>query len=302
MTRPVLFVTDPIDRSAALRRDAAWLAARLAPGSGSRYVPIWRGRALVSETASGLAAVMPDRLALPAEPIALLGLIDGVAYFAVELSGEQPLGALDLGPEPRAQFIELRAAASRLDAREAALLAHAKGLLHWHSRHLFCGICGSPTRSEDAGHVRRCANPACATAHFPRTDPAVIMLVAHGDEILLGRQKIWPPGMYSVLAGFVEPGETLEQAVAREVFEEAGIEIEDVRYRGSQPWPFPASIMLGFCARAKTYRIRVDAAELEDARWVSRRHLIDHPDDPALRVPPSGSIARRLVDDWLDEG
>jgi NAD+ diphosphatase len=153
--------------------------------------------------------------------------------------------------------------------------------------------------TEEAGHMRRCTDPACQTMHFPRTDPAVIMLVADGDRALLGRQKTFPPGMYSTLAGFVEPGESLEGAVAREVREETDIEVGAVVYHSSQPWPFPANIMLGFHAAAVSTEITVDTGELEDARWFERSWLLAHVDDDSFRLPRRDSIARRLVGDWL---
>jgi len=303
MTTPILFAHPTHDRACDRRTDEAWLAERLERHPATRFVALWRNRSLISESGDGLSAVLLERERIGgAEPAVLLGVASEAAYFAVELDGEEPLPRLGLDPAANLQFLELRTVAARLAPGDAALLAHAKGLLYWHARHRFCGVCGSATVSAEGGHQRRCTNPGCGTSHFPRTDPAVIMLVADGDRVLLGRQKVWPPGMYSVLAGFVEPGETLEAAVRREVLEEAGIEVGDVRYRGSQPWPFPGSIMLGFRAAAATTEIRIDPGELEDARWVERRWLIEHPDDPGLRVPPGGSIARRLVEDWLAEG
>ena len=179
------------------------------------------------------------------------------------------------------------------------MLALARAILFWHARHRFCGLCGSPTRSEEAGHVRRCTDPACNTMHFPRTDPAVIMLVTQGEQALMGRSRHFPPGMYSTLAGFVEPGESLEEAVAREVREESGIEVGAVDYHSSQPWPFPANIMLGFHAQALTTEITVDFGELEDARWVERGWLIAHVDGDDFRLPRRDLIARRLIEDWL---
>src|SRR5262249_49094954 len=148
------------------------------------------------------------------------------------------------------EFTDLRRVGPLLERFEGSLLAYARGITYWHQRHRFCGVCGAPTRSRDAGHVRVCLNETCKTQHFPRTDPAVIMLVHDGDRCLLGRQSVWPTGMHSTLAGFVEPGESLEEAVAREVREETAIEVTDVAYHSSQPWPFPSSVMLGFHARA----------------------------------------------------
>jgi NAD+ diphosphatase len=198
-----------------------------------------------------------------------------------------------------AGFTDLRSVGAIMPRDDGALLAYARGLIHWHSRHRFCGVCGHPTVSEQAGHQRRCANPVCGAVHFPRTDPAVIMLIHDGDRIILGRQAQWPPGMNSVLAGFVEPGESLEEAVAREVMEEVGIAVTEVRYRSSQPWPFPSSIMLGFTARALTADIRLSPDEIETARWYSRDELRRSPENESFRLPRRDSIARRLVDDWL---
>jgi NAD+ diphosphatase len=232
----------------------------------------------------------------------LLGQEDETAVFALDLSAlETPFDSLALDAA-QYKFLDLRAFGALLDRRDGSLLAYAKAMMHWHSRHRFCGVCGSPTVPVEAGHVRHCTNAACKTSHFPRTDPAVIMLVTDGENCLLGRQKIWPAGMYSTLAGFVEPGESLEEAVAREVYEEAGIEIDCVTYHSSQPWPFPASIMLGFHAAAKTRDIRVDGAELEDARWFSRDWLRRTEDGPEFRKPRKDSIARRLLEDWLQQG
>jgi NAD+ diphosphatase len=311
-SRAPLFYTGPsLDRCAQRRRDPDWIAARLAE-PGTLVVPVWRGNCLVSAEAGGHRAAflsVGSALALGAPPASmpLLGLSTGegtggvpggAAIFAADLSALEDPASL---PELSAAggFEDLRAAGPTLPLAEGALLAYAKGLLWWHIRHGFCGVCGSPTESAEAGHVRRCADAACATQHFPRTDPAVIMLVHDGDRVLLGRQSRFPPGMYSTLAGFVEPGESLEEAVAREVREEAGVEVEEVRYLASQPWPFPSSLMLGFFARAATTEIRVDSDELEDARWFGREELLAAGEGDAFRLPRRDSIARRLVETWL---
>src|SRR3954447_26002411 len=209
------------------------------------------------------------------------------------------------------RFGDLRQFGGLLAREEGALLALARAMAFWHSRHRFCGVCGAPTRSEEAGHVRRCTEAGCATTHFPRTDPAVIMLVTDGDRALLGRNKNFLPGMYSTLAGFVEPGESLEDAVAREVMEETAVRVGAVHYHSSQPWPFPANIMLGFFAQAASTAITVDYAELEDARWFERDWLLSHVGNDKLqgdnlrgdnlrddnfRLPRRDSIARRLIE------
>ena len=309
------------ERAGLHRRETAWIAERVADPA-SLFVPVWRNQNLVVEIAGGephavalgwaqLGALLGESVAaaerLGRGEIVLLGIVEERAHFALDLS---PLEApLDLLHSPaltatgiataEVRFADLRQLGGRLDRREAALLAHARAMLYWHARHRFCGVCGSPTRSEEAGYMRRCTDPACNQMHFPRTDPAVIMLVTHGDHALFGRSRHFPPGMYSTLAGFVEPGESLEDAVAREVREETGIEVGAVDYHSSQPWPFPANIMLGFHAQALTTAITVDLGELEDARWVERGWLLAHSDDDHFRLPRPDSIARRLVEDWL---
>ncbi|HWK44847.1 MAG TPA: NAD(+) diphosphatase [Stellaceae bacterium] len=312
MNRINFYAPGDLDRASHLRKDEAWLRDRLTDPT-SRFAPVWKSQHLVVTSPDGPTAVLarPDHVAsvLPqANAVIFLGIEDGGARFAIDLPPEEapPLdrlaGAVDeaLGQgaaEPR--FQDLRAVGPLLPRAEGALLAYARGVIHWHGRHRFCGVCGSPAESAEGGHVRRCANPACATTHFPRTDPAVIMLVTDGDQALLGRQPVWPKGMYSTLAGFVEPGESLEAAVAREVYEEAGVVVDDVRYHSSQPWPFPASIMLGFYATARGTDIKVDQTEIEDARWFDRDWLRTHHDDEAFRLPRADSIARRLIEDWL---
>jgi NAD+ diphosphatase len=305
MKQPNFYAAGGLDRVGHLRKDPAWLAARLADAS-TRFVPVWRALNLVQDTVDGPVPLLLERervaplLGEAAEPV-LLGIEGDVAVFALDLSGaEAPLDRVALDAAAH-KFLDLRAFGPLLGPRDGSLLAYAKGMMHWHSRHRFCGVCGSATASIDAGHVRQCSNPACRTSHFPRTDPAVIMLVADGENCLLGRQAVWPAGMYSTLAGFVEPGESLEAAVAREVFEEAGIEVDCVTYHSSQPWPFPASIMLGFHATARTRDIRIDGAELQDARWYSRRWLLEHEDGADFRRPRKDSIARRLLEDWLHQ-
>jgi NAD+ diphosphatase len=319
MRTPNFYSHPGFERAGLRRRDTAWIVERIAD-PGSLFVPVWRNQNLVSELDGGepravvfqsvgiseLFGMSQERLA--SGEIVFLGVIEERAHFALDLSPvEAPLEMLRSpalvasGIEAEtARFADLRQVAPRLDRREGALLALARAMMFWHARHRFCGLCGRPTRSEEAGHMRRCTNPACNTMHFPRTDPAVIMLVTDGDRALLGRNKNFPlPGMYSTLAGFVEPGESLEDAVAREVREESGIEVAAVHYHSSQPWPFPANIMLGFYAEARTTELTIDYGELEDARWFTRDWLSSHSDDDSFRLPRLDSIARRLIEDWL---
>lgn len=289
-----------LDRAGLLRKDAAWLAAARAQAA-TRFVVLWHDQNLiVSPQAEPHAALLPwARVAALAreEPI-LLGVAEEMTYFAIDLSGhDAPLPAV-AADEPM-EFLDLRRVGPLLSRMEGALLAYARGIAYWHARHRFCGVCGSATRSEEAGHVRRCTNAACNSLHFPRTDPAVIMLVHDGERCLLGRKAGWTPGMHSTLAGFVEPGESLEEAVAREVFEETGITVDEVTYHSSQPWPFPASLMLGFHARARSRDIHIDPGEIEAARWFDRRWILAHEDDDSFRLSRRDSIARRLIEDWL---
>ena len=240
-----------------------------------------------------------DSLGCVPDEAIFLGEEDRLAYFAIDLAGNDPSPPavlLQLG-----RFRDLKGVAALLDRRDGALLAYARAMTHWHRRHQFCGDCGWPTRSAEGGHVRVCANKKCGLQHFPRTDPAVIVLVESGDQCLLGRQPIWPKTVYSTIAGFVEPGESVEEAVVREVFEETGIRVHAVEYHSSQPWPFPASLMLGFTARAEKTSILLDQNELEDARWFSRSEIRTCLENGTLRLPSAISIAYRLIEDWFDE-
>lgn len=301
-----------LDRADQLRRDPAWLSARLAD-SESHFLPLWRSRHLIAEDMTPIRLARAEVEALLAEgwETVFLGLegegLDGRApesgraVFGLGLpseAGAESHPAL----KDRGAFRDLREVGPLLPRDQGSLLAYARGLLHWHERHGFCGVCGSPTLSENGGHMRRCGNPSCGASHFPRTDPAVIMLIHDGaDHCLLGRQAIWPPGMHSTLAGFVEPGESLEEAVAREVFEEVGLALDlaGIHYHSSQPWPFPASIMLGFWAACPQQALQIDFDEIAEARWYSRDELLASPEDETFRLPRKDSIARRLVEDWL---
>jgi NAD+ diphosphatase len=197
-------------------------------------------------------------------------------------------------------FTDLRQVAGLLPAGEASVLAHARGIMHWRTKHRFCGVCGAPCTPRSAGHAMACTG--CNAQHFPRTDPAVIMLVVRGDRCLLGHSHRFPNvAMYSTLAGFVEPGESFEEAVRREVQEEAGIEVGAVAYHSSQPWPFPSSIMIGFHAEGLSDAITIDPEELKDARWFTRDQ-VRNPAAHGFSLPRVDSIARRLIEDWLEAG
>ena len=311
-----------LDRAAPVRTDPERLAEVL---KTARVLPIWRGRALFEEAdpASSTLAAFPANHPIFAQgeaPIYLGQSGDPAApqhWFAVDISAwvpdiaEEParddsvpppfLDAFEVShpAAPEKVFTEIRGRLHTLDLLSGELIATARALMLWHISHRFCAACGQPSVAAQGGWQRTCA--ACNTPHFPRTDPVVIMLVTKGNSVLLGRSHPWPQGMYSCLAGFVEPGETIEAAVAREVFEETGIRVADVRYLASQPWPFPASLMIGMRAEATTSEIIIDPVEIEDARWITREELADvfagtHPE---ITRPREGAIAGFLLRQWL---
>ena len=296
-----------LDRAADRRMDDAWLEGRLSDPA-SRVVPVWRDRNLIAKgeppAAAAIAGGGGQEVLRMAGIVALLGVDqDDLAWFAADLSDrdDRLLACLHDG----ATFTELRKVGPIIDTRDAALLAYARGLMYWHRRHRYCGVCGAPTISHQGGHLRRCTRATCRAAHFPRTDPAVIVLVTRpgpaGGACLLGRQRGWPAGMVSTLAGFVEPGESLEDCVVREIREEAGISVQATHYRASQPWPFPSSLMIGFRAEADEHADVVLAdGELEDAAWFTRDEIARF-DTLGRRLPRVDSIARRLVEEWIAE-
>ncbi len=293
------YTGSPLDRASERRRDTAWLSERRLDAA-SRFVPMWRGKVMLRDRGGAPAAALlcgaEAQACREAERWALLGLQDGVAVFAADLGPGHEVAPLpELG-----RFEDLRAVVSSLEAKEAAILAHARGLMVWRARTLFCPGCAAPLSAEEGGTMLACTR--CGTHHFPRTDPAVIMLVTHRGRALLGHsQRFANDAMYSTLAGFVEPGESLEEAVAREVFEEAGVRVTAARYHSSQPWPFPSSIMLGFYAEADDEAIRIDGDELTDARWFTRAQIRGRASE-GFDIPPPDSIARRLIDDWVQAG
>ncbi|NKB56141.1 MAG: NAD(+) diphosphatase [Alphaproteobacteria bacterium] len=297
MKTPNFYASGGIDRAAHLRSDEQWIKAQI-DDQVARVVPVWRSQNLVrpGDPPGGVAVDASRGLLMGAGSVVFLGLIEEVAHFAADFSAydEPPL-------EEHGQFRDMRGVGQLLSHQEGALLVYARATIQWHARHQFCGVCGNATISQDSGHMRKCTNADCATQHFPRLDPAVIMLIHDGgDRLILGRQKNWPPGQHSVLAGFVEPGESLEDAVAREIFEEVGVEITDIHYHSSQPWPFPSSIMLGYTARTSDTTLNVARDELEDARWFTRDELLNSPENDSFRLPRRDSISRRLIDDWMN--
>ena len=291
------FAGNPIDRAGDRRSDAAWIAARLADPSAA-VLALWNGAPLLAPEAPRLAWLPADlaRRLAEADGLLFLGLNGGAPAFALDLDdsadpAEGPLQGLG-------RFMDLRRATPVLPADEAAIAATAKALFEWHRRHRFCAACGQPSDVADAGWRRLC--PACRTEHFPRTDPVVIMLPTLGERCLLGRQPTWPAGRYSALAGFLEPGESIEEACARELHEEAALRTRRVRYHSSQPWPWPSSLMIGLIAEVENDDARPDQTELEAVRWLARpeaAQLVQGGFDDMLPPPPE-AIAHQLIRAW----
>lgn len=284
-----------VDRSGERRMDAAWLGSALT-SQETYFVPVHQDKCLVIGDPPHLAllerAGVEAYLASGAETI-FLGLFRDRPAFAVVIGADAEPPTAELG-----QYQDLRFIGTMMPADEANLAAHARALAIWHKSQLFCGSCGSSSKAEAGGNTRRCENPDCGRSLFPRVDPAIIVLVENGNRCLLGRQATWPEHRYSTIAGFVEPGESLEDAVRREVFEETNIHVDEVQYHSSQPWPFPSSLMLGFVAKATSSDIVLNDGELEDARWFTREDLASEFPKLPFRI----SIARRLVDYWIAAG
>jgi NAD+ diphosphatase len=271
------------DRVGRRRTDQAWLDQTWAD-PGTRVLPLAGGRFPVTDDRTAIAWRSPGEA--PDGQRLFLGMQHDVAHFAVIVDET----------EKKEGWTGFRAVGPSLSRDDAGLLVHAIALAEWHLAHRHCPRCGGRLEAAQAGHVLTC--PDCGKQQFPRTDPAVIMLVTDGDRALLGRQPSWPEGRYSTLAGFVDPGESLEQAVVREVAEEVGVEVTDVRYFGNQPWPFPASLMVGFFARAVTTEISVDNEEISDARWFTREEMKAEAEEGTLILPGGISISRSLVEAW----
>ena len=300
------FTFSRLDRNAVRRGDSAWLA-RCASDPGSRFV-VMRGerfllgpdhhpalldgaaaRRLLSGTGGGGSPVF-------------LGCLDDVAFFVYDLgaaASDSGSGA-EAGAAWPGHFAGLRETALKMDPEYASMLAYAQAMVLWRRRHRLCPGCGAVLEDHCGGHLLRCANGGCSIMQFPRTDPAVIVLVENRGACLLGRQAGWPALRYSVLAGFVEPGESAEQAVVREVDEETGVAVDNIYYHGSQPWPFPGSLMLGYYARGRGRKIVLNDNELEDARWFTRRQMRRACENGELLLSPGLSISYRLIEHWYD--
>ena len=291
------FAALELDRRSELRDDPAWLAER-AHAPSTRYLILGTdGRGLIAADRRGLhefSRADAERLT-PDVASSFLGSAADAEYFLLRVD---EAAAARAAAESGAVALDLRSAGASLPAFQAGLFAYARGLAHWQQRTRYCAVCAAPLALESGGHRAKCTNPQCGIEHFPRTDPAIIVIVSHGDRCLLGRGPQWPERRYSTLAGFVEPGETLEDAVRREVFEEAGVRVGECDYHSSQPWPFPASIMLGFTAQAQDPTIRL-SAELAEARWFSVDELVEGLKSRTLGLSSPLSVSYRLIEHWL---
>jgi NAD+ diphosphatase len=288
-----------LDRAAALRKDTERLMRAL-DAQETLLVPVWRDKTLITSDREPRAVIPPAKTAGAlidvATELAWLGLVGGRDCFALDLSElEDPLAHAAL--QGMGTLADLRMVGGLLPAEEAEIVAYARGLLYWHRRSRFCGACGNATKPKEGGHVRECET--CDVKHFPRTDPAVMALVHRGDRCVLARQHGWPKGFYAAVAGFVEPGESTEDATLREVKEELGLDVTNLTYFRSQPWPFPASLMVGFFAEATSDELVVDHDELEDARWFSRDELLN---PKGFMYPPGYSLAHYMIRRFIEGG
>ena len=300
-----VFAGNPLDRVSYQRTDEAWIAEKLA-ASESLGLVMWNGKPMVENAKAGgaqiayISAGMARELAGGPERLLFMGLWRGTAVFAVDMEGS---AAPADGPlEGLGRFEDLRMIAMTLPPSEAAIVATAKGMFEWRRKHRHCAACGQPSEVADAGWKRLC--PACKTQHFPRTDPVVIMLAVKGERCLVGRQAAWPKKMYSALAGFLEPGESIEEACARELWEEAKLKTVRVRYHSTQPWPYPSSLMIGLIAEVENDDATPDMIELDEVRWFTREETraMLRGEVADANAPGALAIAHSLIRAWSEEG
>jgi NAD+ diphosphatase len=293
-----IFAGSPLDRAGERRGDGAWLAEQAA-SPHALALAMRDGQPLIEDAPEGgvriawLPARSAGELAGEVKPL-FLGMLESNPVFAIDLQGADT-------PVEGARFEDLRSLALRLAPAEASISATAKAMFEWNRRHGRCAVCGATTQPAEGGWKRQC--PSCQSEHFPRTDPVVIMLPWHGDRCLLGRQASWPEGMFSALAGFMEPGESIEEACARELAEEAGLQAVRVRYHSSQPWPFPSSLMIGLIAEVENDRATPDEAEISEVRWFTREEarLLLAEGFEGMRAPGAFAIAHQILKAWADE-
>jgi NAD+ diphosphatase len=299
------FAGSPLDRASEKRTDSNWIESKRRDPS-SLVLPMWRLEPfLLGSEKSGppielglVQARLADSFVDAGAVCIFLGLDGDRAVFAIDVS--EATDPANVGPlAGLGYFRDARVAASMVSLKDAAIIAQAKAMIDWHQRHGFCPRCGAATKIMDAGYRRLCGK--CNAEHFPRVDPVVIMLATYGETCLVGRGKQFPPGMFSALAGFVEPGETIEEAVRRELMEEASVKVGEVTYYATQPWPFPSSLMIGCFAKAESRDAKVDENELAEVRWLERsiaRELIEGKQVDGVRVPPPIAIAHHLIKTW----
>ena len=304
LKNPHVYAGNPLDRGDSERRDEAWIGDR-AKDPSSKFMPMRDLNVLISEgSRHGLGWLGIEdlgRLGIDTNAI-FLGLLDGAAHFVIDVS-KNDRAVRELGESGSWRFEDARTATEVLSASDSGIVAQARAQVNWHNRNGFCSVCGHETIIRRGGHVRYCSE--CDTEHFPRTDPVVITVVSDQDRCLLGQShgRLSRTNMYSALAGFVDQGESIEEAVAREVMEEAGIRIENIRYHSSQPWPFPSSLMIGCHAGAVTTDISIDTEEMVDVRWFQREEVLLALDGKSdkLMVPGPIAIAHHLIKAWATE-
>jgi NAD+ diphosphatase len=297
------FSTNFLDRASLNRSNEVWINDQFNNGS-ARIIPVSHSKILCTSIQNPRTIYLTKNdlndVSNARELSIFLGISDKKTYFAIDI--ESMKSASILNDKNSGEFHDFKQVMPLLDFRDSVLLATARFMIDWQSRNQYCGKCGSSTKSAQAGNLRICENTNCEQNHFPSMDPAIIVLVSLGEYCLLGRKKIWPKGMYSTIAGFVEPGESVEDAVIREVNEETGVIVEKLEYQHSQPWLFPSSLMLGFTATAKGNEIKIDKNELEDACWFSRKEIKDNLKKGLLRIPSKAAIAYYLIEEWFNKG
>jgi len=322
LTDFIHYTEGQLNRANDERKDKAWVIEKFNQ-KNSLLLPVWENLNLIKNfhviKESGSSSIRPQAIMIKKEVVSevlnlknepiLLGLYQDQAIFAIDFSSLEKSYIENLINQ--GMFIDLREVGPHLSSKDAALMAYARGLSYWHRENKYCSRCGNLSNSKEGGSMRLCANKKCEKPVFPRIDPAVIMLVENIKGLsqqrycLLGRQNVWPQGMYSTLAGFVEPGESLEEAVIREVFEEAGIRVKNIVYKFSQPWPFPSSMMLGFSSEAINTNIKINENELEDVKWFSEKEVRNFGEwgdkTKKLQLPRKDSIARHLIETWLNK-